>query len=236
MRNEFYWRKDYFELLRETAEWASGDERLRMFYEYCVLTEKGLRKQGLAAARAFVAETEDWTDDERRTVVNEICERGHRHAWVGALSPHPIMKGLIWPTLEAWCEEDPASSVPFRWLGMMSRDTGPLERAIAKDPSDQIALNSLLNKLIRAVDFSVHHLPEGYIGDPGIDLRLLDRAEELVPLVTDLTDRERWKNEVIGYRGLVESYRDFRREVASDGFEGWALRSGRPYSYRDLPD
>lgn len=236
MRNEFYWRKDYFKLLRETAEWASADERLKNYCEYCTLMEKGLRKQGLAAARKFVSETKEWTDDDRRAIVNEICARGHCHGEFSALVPHPISEGLVRPTLEAWCDEDPATSAPFRWLGTYSHDKELLERAIEKDSSDQIALHGWLNHLVGSVDFSIHHLPEGYIGDPAADLGMLDRADEYSARVTDATDREQWEREIRGYRGLVESYRDFRRDVASDGFAGWAKRTGRPFSYRDLPD
>jgi hypothetical protein len=58
------------------------------------------------------------------------------------------------------------------------------------------------------VDFSQHHLPEGYIGDPADDLRLLDESERLLADVAEGRRRAELLEDAQAFRRQAEHWRD----------------------------
>lgn len=74
--------------------------------------------------------------------------------------PHLLKVRVVEPTLLEWSLVEPLNSEPLRWLG----DPESLERAVALDPTDQIALKKFVLVLLSQVGMATHELPHGYIG------------------------------------------------------------------------
>lgn len=68
-------------------------------------------------------------------------------------------------TLEHWCEKENQDSRPFRWYGKYYKSEDNLLKALELNPRDDIARQTLLNWWTYNIYYSIHHLPEGYIGD-----------------------------------------------------------------------
>jgi hypothetical protein len=61
----------------------------------------------------------------------------------------PLVTQFLIPTLRAWIDDEPAKSVPVRWLGMLSRDNELLDRALSMCPED-IPVRKMLIELCNA--------------------------------------------------------------------------------------
>ena len=81
-----------------------------------------------------------------------------------------------------------------------------MEKAIELDPEDQIALRGFIVCLLSQVDYSTHHLPVGYLGSPMKDLDVLQRAENLLPGISNEDDRTAYAAEIAEQKGLIREY------------------------------
>jgi hypothetical protein len=104
-----------------------------------------------------------------------------------------------------------------------------LSRAINIDPGDQIALVRLVECKIGVLDFQAHHLPEQYLGNPEVDLRLADESEGLCLGVHDDSERERLLTEVGAARQLILDWMESRR--AGNDFRAWCRENNRDYQW-----
>jgi hypothetical protein len=181
-----YWRKDYFETLRTAAADASRESADWGDYAtFCLEYEKGLRQDAFGSLERFIAHIEREPFAERRHFVGWLMKMAHGRLGNHMLVPYPIKGRVVEPTLLEWAEVEPLSSEPLRWIGGVEN----LERAVALDPADQIAIKELIIVLLSQLDYSTHELPYGYLGLIPEDLSKLDRIEALLPRLANKDDR-----------------------------------------------
>src|SRR5438477_10524707 len=89
---------------------ASANPAWREYANYCLLREKGLRKEALAALSKFLSEAKDWSFGNQKEFVLWLCDQMDkiRDASYGPY-PNPLMKQLVEPVFGKCLEEDGAS-------------------------------------------------------------------------------------------------------------------------------
>ena len=171
-----YWNQKNFEGLLEIADSIRDRPDWHGFESYCRLREKGLRKQALEELNRFVAQVVDWSFDRRRELVDWLLWTRYRGPEVHWLIAFPLEQGVIQPTLLEWTIISPTEPTPHRWLGWYFhghrgrgwyfRGNDSLWRAIELGDDTDIPRSTLINRLIRDIEYATHHLPHYFIGDP----------------------------------------------------------------------
>lgn len=183
----------------------------------------------MAALAAFLADAVGWPFEDRKRFSAWLCER--KTARQSGVLPQPLLVGLIQPTLAEWVGRQTTDPLPLYLLGLFapwseekSSRTARFEAALALDPDFQPARLALVDGILGDVDYSQHHLPDGYIGVPAEDLMLLNRAGVLLKGVTDLAARALRLTELDEYRRQAEHWRTYGCSPP-----GTAHRSGTVY-------
>lgn len=159
----YFWNKDNFVGLLELARELESVRSLCALSEYCVLREKGLRTQALARLDDFLSEATLWDFDKRRSNVVTILNAGTRISKAHQFMTHPLLKRLVYPTLEQWITAEPSAAEPVRWLGLLRSDPDVLRLALRLEPSDVPVRRRLINFALDAADYATHHLSESVL-------------------------------------------------------------------------
>ena len=181
----------------ENKEWIK-------FAQYCFDREKGLRKQAFEHLNDFLESTESWTEEEKIKFVIFLLPFFEADSY--ASFPQPLSEKLIKPTLEKWRLKETADSRPFRWSGRFYHNFEHLNKALEINPQDDQARQFLLELGINSLWYSVHHLPEGYIGDVKEDLVFIDELQDHINKLPDAKLQEFWINELGKYAELARNY------------------------------
>ena len=198
---------------------AAENEKWTKFAQYCFDRDKGFRKQAFEHLNDFLKSAESWTEDEKIKFVSFLSpfyEDISRYCPF----PHPLSEKLIKPTLEKWCLKEMTSSSPFRWYGKFYASFKHLERALEVNPEDEQARLDLLEKGIEYLWYSVHHLPEGYIGYPQEDLLLIDELQNETAKLSDIKLQQFWTKSLEKYAELVRNYVEWKKSGHSN-LEKW---------------
>lgn len=174
--HNYYWRKEGFVGLRETGEQARLNPAWRGYSDYCLLLEKGLRKQALQRLADFIKDFKNKTFDERKEFVGWLFKHFERqddkddyYCYTQLLQPYPLQQELIKPTLEDWMQVEPNASEPHRWT--YTYDS--LVRALELNPQDDRARVNLIYILLSRVEYVMK------------DLLTIDEAKFLAANITN---------------------------------------------------
>jgi hypothetical protein len=174
---------------------------------YCLTREQGLRKEAFQQLTTFLAKAESWTLDQQIEFVSflfpffETVEAADYGPF-----PQPLSERLVKPTLLAWCAREPQDARPFRWYGRYYRDHAYLLRALALDPSDDEARETLLGWWLYSLYYAVHHMPDRYIGNPADELALGDLVRGHIQQLTSPGKQAYWTDELESDLELVYNY------------------------------
>lgn len=187
-------------LARKNTAWQA-------YAQYCTMREQGLRKQSLAQLNEFIKQSTAWTYDEKVDFVKFLFPLIESSPDVtdGAM-PHPLSKQLLQPTLQAWCSTEERDSAPFRWLGTYYRDMDSLVKAIALNPADDIARAKLVDRKMDVLYYSIHHMPEGYLGNPEEDLVHAEVIRALINGFVNQDKRSFWLRDLEDDLELIRNY------------------------------
>ncbi len=166
------WRKENFEGMAQLLGYLTDKPKLQKYREYCGYSEKGHRREALHAIKAFLKETATWDFQERKEFVDWIMWVHHGLPEVQGLLPSAMYLELIEPTLSEWMANEPKHSGPYRWSGGEEN----LRKAIALDKLDGIAIMKFGKMILNATNYSLHELPETYLGEPQEDSDDLEEA------------------------------------------------------------
>lgn len=228
MKEHSYWRSQAFKGLAEAAEATSRDSDLAEFTEFCRLRERGLRRQALTVMDGFIGKARAWPLDKRQSFIRLLMSLYTTDG--NMLMPHPLLEGVVLPSLKQWTQEAPADAEPWRWLGILTHSGNSLEKALALDPHDQVTRQILISYILADVSYGVHELPWGYLGSPNDDLTTLNRAEELASGLVDTKTAEPLRNRIGELREIVLNYVDYKASGAAETFQDWAVAHGRKNS------
>lgn len=216
--NMWYWRKENYEGLLSFAQEIESNSELADYAKYCVLREKGLRKEAFSNLNRFIGSAVTWPLSKRYAFVDLLFTVQHGNSNIYDLMPQPLLKRLVEPTLQQWVQANPEDPSGYRWLG----DEENWRIALSLDENDQISLVRLVERLIYNSYFSTHHLPDGYIGNPSEDMMELNEALGLLPKIQDQSLKDKLARELGDYKELVENYLQYSKSRFVGSFERWA--------------
>lgn len=206
-------KSPYNELLtigKATAE----NKAWTKYAEYCFDRDKGLRKEAFVHLNEFLKSTESWTEDDKIKFVSFLSPFYESDRYCPF--PYPLSEKLIKPTLEKWCLKEMADSRPFRWYGKFYYAYEYFEKALKINPQDEQARLVLLKKRMYYLWYSVHELPDGYLGEPKEDLLLIDELKVEIAKLTDIKMQQLWTNTLENYTELVKNYIEWKKSGYSD--------------------
>jgi hypothetical protein len=201
------------------------------YANYCLAREKGLRKMAFNYLEDFLASAAKWTIDQKIEFIKflfpffEIIEDADYGPF-----PQPLSERLAKPTLEYWCENESKDERPFRWLGIYYRSEEHLLRAIELNPNDDTSRQQLLNCWLYNIYYSIHHLPEGYIGEPLEDLELAEKAIKQIEQLTDSDLKDKWKKRLDANLEFIYNYIEWKKS-GNPHFEQWGNDNNKKVSY-----
>jgi len=206
------------------------DEWVEYAY-YCLEREKGLRKEAFKHLDNFLKSTADWAEEQKIDFIKFLFQyfESVRDADYGPF-PQPLSDKVIKPTLELWCENEKNDSKPFRWYGKYYRSESHILKALEINSLDDKARQVLLNWWTYEIYYSVHHLPEGYIGNPNDDLELANKIKEQINGLTEPKLRDHWINELEEDLELVKNYIQWK-ESGHPNLEIWGKENNKRVSY-----
>jgi hypothetical protein len=105
-----------------------------------------------------------------------------------------------------------------------------LREALRRNPNDDLARISLIEMIVGDAEFSCHHLPHYYIGEPNDDLARIAEAVELLSGVVDPSQNARVRFELDHVSQLIDDWICFTKAGASD-FNQWCVNRGRTYRW-----
>jgi hypothetical protein len=166
------WDKEKFDGLTQVVEYLGDKPLLGKYRDYCTFREKGMRKEAFHSLKGFLNETAKWTFEERKDFVDWILWIHNSLPHIPDLLPNQMLLSLIEPTLAEWMIAEPENGCPYRWSGGIEN----LRKAISLDRNDDIAKLKFGKIILNDSNYSVHELPEGYLGNPREDLEDVSEA------------------------------------------------------------
>ena len=148
----YYWNEDNFKGLKEIGEKYSTKLGYEAFSNYCLLKEKGLRKQAHIAIEDFISLTQSKSIGEQREIAKELVSLSYYNKDIHQLIPQQLHQFLI-TILKEWAEKETDNVIPHRWLGYLCRDLDSYEKAIKISPIDEISIIELAKYRLNDVDF-----------------------------------------------------------------------------------
>lgn len=221
---------------QDTALLIVGNSALENVYwvhyaNYCLYREKGLRKEAFKHLENFLKSSRNWTTKHKIEFVKFLFRflETVEDADYGPF-PQPLSDQLAKPTLLEWCEIEKEDANPFRWFGKYYRSEEHLHKALEINPADNLARQEMLKVWTSRIYFAVHHLPEGYIGDPFEDIELSERIREQIQHLTKPSLKEYWTNVLEENLELVKNYIDWKISGQSDLIK-WGQENSKKVGY-----
>jgi hypothetical protein len=201
------------------------------YANYCFSREKGLRKKAFTHLDNFLVTATKWKINQKIEFIKFLFPffETIKDADYGPF-PQPLSEKLVKPALEYWCENESKDERPFRWLGIYYRSEEHLLKAIELNPNDDISRLQLINCWIYNIYYSIHHLPEGYIGDPVEDLELAEKAIKQIELLTDSDQKDKWKKKLNAKIEFIDNYIEWEKS-GHPNFEQWGNDNKKKVSY-----
>jgi len=210
---------------------ALTNERWTEYANYCFAREKGLRKKSFAHLANFLETAHNWTGDQKIEFVKFLCPifEAVEEADYGPF-PQPLSERLVKPTLEYWCDKENKDERPFRWYGTYYRSESHLFKAIELNPKDDISRQQLLTWWTFNIYYSIHHLPDGYIGIPNEDLELAEKAKFQIDELTEPHLKDKWRKILEYDLEFIRNYIDWKKSGHSN-LEQWGKENNKKVDY-----
>jgi len=225
MTDMHYWNKAYFEGLKEIGDFHIDSPKYHLFGNYCLLKEKGLKKQAVIAAKKFITELIRKSISEQRNAAIYLCELSNKSQRTHSLINHPIAK-FIEQVLQNWLEEEPNSIIALRWYarhGPYELREATLEKALLIDPFDRFALEQSISETIYDIEYMTHHLDEGFlIGERSFAEKYLQKLSGEIPRMADSEEKNRFETAMNSYSRLFELLDIYDSIRPQERFVDWA--------------
>ncbi len=223
--------KEQNNALLSIAEATSKNPKWKEYATYCINREKGLRKLAFKNLDNFITSTQNWTINDKIDFLKVIflLFEGVAEADYGGF-PQPLSEKVIKPTLEKWCEFEKTDNSPFRWYGTYYGSEAHLFKALEMNPSDDVARSTILNWWTDRIYYSIHHLPDGYIGNPQEDLLLIEKIKAQISQLTDNKRKEYYTKELNEDLEIINNYIEWTKSKHLD-FEEWGKENKKRVGY-----
>lgn len=217
--------------LKIVAQAASKNPKYKSYMEYCLDRERGLRKQAFVKLRKFIDSTDTWALNEKINFVKFLVPffENVEDADYGPF-PEMLSDRLVKPVLKKWCNDERVSSEPFRWYGKYYKSEEHILKALKLNPKDDLARSVLLKWWTYEIYWSIHHLPDGYIGKPEDDIKLAKKVAVHIDLLVDRDLKLFWNKELEEDLEIVENYIAWK-ESGHPSLEKWGKENMKTVSY-----
>lgn len=197
------------------------------FSEYRTFRERGLRREALQHLSAFVEYISNCSFAERKEFVTWLFSQAEE----AHLLPHSLKVRVIEPLLREWIAREPTTSTPHMWLGGIPN----LWEAHRLDPSNPEVKLQLVEKVLKGIDYEMHELPWGFLGDD-VDgcFALLLRLRHLLSGVPSSPEVTAARQEIEGRTEILANLVAYQRDSLRDQdetFKNWCIRLGRRGSW-----
>lgn len=187
-----------------------------LFRKFCVLKEKGLRKESFKELSSFISEAKTWDNDKQRDFacwlfgLFEVSDNIHQ------LLVHPLEENLLKPILEEWIKGNPKEPRPYRWYGLFIKTEKRIEylnNAIKLGGKvEQLSLLKLIDMKLYSLWYSFHHISEDlYLGNIEEDSVLITELQQLNNDVECQQIRKNNDDEINYYRELLTDWMTFKK-------------------------
>jgi hypothetical protein len=226
-----YWNKQNFEGLLNLSEELNAYPDLRPLASYCRFREKGLRREAFSALEQFLVASRSFSNPAARSAAVEILETNARTVGAHQFLTQPLLAQFLIPTLQAWMDDEPTTSIPVRWLGMLSRNNDLLSRALAMCAEDTPVRKMLVEQHLSFADYATHHLDESrLLGSIDEVMTALVRARDLIASAPDAEALAHLTSEMHYFDALIADWITFSKNPEGS-FPEWCAKQGREYSY-----
>ena len=144
--------------------------------------------------------------------------------------PQPLSDKLLKPTLEEWCANEKTDNRPFRWYGKYYKSEKHLFQATKLNPQDDLARETILSWWTYNIYYSIHHLPEGYIGEPKEDLEFAEKIKEQISKLSNQERKDYWTKELDEDLEIIKNYLDWKTSEHPD-LSNWGKENNRTVGY-----
>jgi len=178
-----------------------------LFVDYCNYLDKGLRKDALKCLDSFLDNTKNWDYLSKAAFCNTVFSvSSTTNNDLDFVLTTNLTDKLIKPTLLEMTTREPNNYLAFKWYGQYFRDTKFIKKAHELNPTENSIKIILLNRLENEIWLSIHHLPDGYLGDIEEDENDLKLAFSLLnTLDTKITGN--FFNRFTEYKNAIETYK-----------------------------
>ena len=229
-----YWNKTNFNGLREIAESLQQKNGYEGYARYCLLREKGLKKEALAELRSFIDQSRMLPVNEQRAMACGLAELHFYNRDVHQFLPQPAV-AYIGDVLQKWCDESPSTPEPYRWCGVVCGKPEFFERALQEDPEDKISLSRLALQELQSVDFATHHLSESiFLGSESEADAALAKAAAYVMRLPVNESKARHLEEIAYYRSLLSAWREYEGGSRQKPFPEWSAEHGYKFTFGSI--
>lgn len=226
-----YWNQTNFEGLASIGAAYATETDLAFFSQYCLLREKGLRKQAHEAASSFSRHLKSLNPASQRRICVHLIQLQSANPDVHQLLPHPIKTELM-HILEEWVEASPREVSPLVNLGLLSHDIRYFQAALELQPNEQPSIARLAESHLSDVAFQTHHLSESrLIGSADDANKALCEAEALIERVENPDHRAALKDELLHYRRLMSEWAIYSADMPNQSFTEWSQARGNHYEF-----
>jgi hypothetical protein len=201
------------------------------FASFCLLKEKGMKKEAIKAINNFISALSQRTLNEQRKIAEELTILKYYNEDIHQLIPHPLESYLL-SVFKYWAEEDTGSAVPNRWLGYISKDASYFERALEIDPNDQISIINLAQANISFVDYQTHHLSESlFIGTVNDVKTSLERVNKLLQVLEPGQQKDKIFEDYNYYVRLLNIWEVYKQGDHKVPFPEWCQSNGQEVKF-----
>ncbi len=199
------------------------------YAQYCMLRERGLRKQAFLSLNSFLAESGRWSFDAKKTFVLWLISKMDTvEAADYGPYPQPVRARLFLPFFDEWLVREPQNDEARALYAQYLGEPKYYRHALSINPCNQRARNALALACIADMEFAMHHLPHYFIGDPHEMKAVAEEAREHIAAIDDRHRQEFLRKKLIGQEQLLEDWIEFDKEPNTD-FEQWCRAKGREY-------
>ncbi len=213
-----------FSRLEQAARKAANGDLTRAYAPWLAAKGAGLKAQAKTALGAFMAIASTWPQDHRRAFVRWLDEASDDLDDRRAMTAHPVMTGLVLPTLKDWAATEPDDPWPHILLGRFhdwTLDDRHPERhfraALMIAPDMIEARRGVAQWLLDIVERNQHHLPEDYLGDRAADTARMEEVIQLSAGLPDPDEAERLRRRALRLRGHATG------EIAGEGLTTYGI-------------
>jgi hypothetical protein len=206
-----------------------------LFKKFCVLKEKGLRKESFTALSSFIDEARKWDINKQQDFTCWLFDLFEVSDNIHHVLVHPLEENLLKPILEEWIKNKPKEPRPYRWYGLFlqsEKSIDYLNNAIELGGrSEQLSLLKLIDIDFYSLWHSFHHISEDlYLGNIEEDFILITKLQQLNDKVECPQTRKDNNDEINYYRELLNDWMIFTNEQEKD-FVNWCKKRGNDYHW-----